>query len=327
MTTYMMGGIGSPDGLTMREVLKPEAGLDQILVKVKAAGLNRADLAAATGAYSASKDSEGKPIGMEWAGEVVALGAGVTEFAIGDMVTCSGSGGYAEYAIADKGRAIRYDPQRLPTEIAAVLPLALMTAHNALVTAGGMKKGDTVLVHGASSAVGLAALQIARLLGAGFVAGTSMSAAKLDRFKEFGADAGVDSSGNGWSAAFLEASGGKEANVIIDMVTGPKINETLRTAAVLANAVNVGRLGGSSAEFDLDFHALRRINFVGVTFRTRSIEEVRDIVTNMQADLWRFVESGKLSLPVDKTFSLAQAPDAHSYMATNKHFGKLVLVP
>lgn len=323
----MLGGVGSPNGLVMKDVPVPRTGPDQVLVKVRAAGMNRADLAAAVGGYSTGGDSQDRPIGMEWAGEVVALGEGVTELRVGDLVSCSGSGGYAEFAIADKGRAIRFSPGAFSFEQAAVLPLVLMTAHNALVTVGKMKKGDAVLVHGASSAVGLAALQIARLLGAGFVAGTSTDAVKRGRLRDFGADCALDPTREGWSADFLEASDGTGANVIVDMVTGPGINETLKTAAVLATAVNVGRLDGAAAEFDLDFHALKRISFVGVTFRTRSLTDVRDIVSSMKADLWNFVEAGELSLPIDKSFPLAQAPDAHAHMASNRHFGKLVLVP
>lgn len=327
MEPQMLGGVGSPDGLVMKRVPVPQAGPDQILVKVRAAGMNRADLAAAVGGYSTGPGTQDKPIGMEWSGEVVALGEGVSEFRVGDMVSCSGSGGYAEFAVADKGRAIRFSPATFCFEQAAVLPLALMTAHNALVTAGNMKQGDAVLVHGASSAVGLASMMIGRLLGAGFIAGTSTDAAKRARLGEFGAHCAIDSGQEGWSAAFLEANEGNGANVIVDMVTGPGINETLKTAAVLATAVNVGRLGGASAEFDLDFHALKRINFVGVTFRTRSIAEVRDIVSAMRTDLWSYVESGDLALPIDNTFALADAPAAQAHMASNRHFGKLALIP
>lgn len=327
MSELMNAGCASADGLVLKRVPVPTPGPDQLLVKVRAAGINRADLVAAKGAYSVSKDAADAPIGMEWAGEIVAVGANAGPFAEGDFVTCSGSGGYADYAVADKGRAIKFDPRRIPIEQAAVLPLALMTAHNALVTVGAMRRGDTVLVHGASSAVGLTAIRIAKLLGAGLVAGTSSNAAKGGRLSEFGADIAIDSSQDSWSAAFKEANGGQGADVIIDMVTGPHFSETMKAAALLGRIVNVGRLGGASTDFDLNLHALNRLAFLGVTFRTRSLTEVRQIATTMKRDLWSFVESGELSLPIDRSFPLARADEALAVMASNDHFGKLLLVP
>lgn len=216
MTGTMNAGCASADGLVLRRVPIPTAGSEQILVKVHAAGMNRADLAAAKGVYSLSKEAANAPIGMEWSGEVVGVGEHVDGFKAGDLVCCSGSGGYAEYAVADKGRAIKFDANKLAIEQAAVLPIALMTAHNALVTAGGMKAGDAVVVNGASSAVGLAALKIASLLGTRFVAGTSTNPAKRERLCEFGAAAAFDSSQPGWSEVLKVANGGQGADVIVD---------------------------------------------------------------------------------------------------------------
>jgi len=327
MTDTMRAGCASPDGLVSLRVPVPQAGGGQILVKVHAAGMNRADLVAAKGAYTPAKDTTSAPIGMEWAGEVVAVGDGVSEFRVGDLVCCSGSGGYAEFAVADTGRAIKIDPSRLSVEQASVLPLALMTAHNALVSVGGMRIGDAVLVHGASSAVGLAALRIASLLGARFVGGTSTDPAKRERLAEFGATATFDPSQANWSKAVKEATGGKGADVIVDMVTGPGLIETMKAAAVLGRIVNVGRLGGTRTEFDLDIHALNRLSVVGVTFRTRSLDEIREIVRLMKDDVWAFVESGQLALPIDRTFPLSEASQALDFMAANRHFGKLLLIP
>ena len=168
-------------------------------------------------------------------------------------------------------------------------------------------------------------LQIARLKGARLVIGTSTNAGRRERLKEFGADLAIDTTEPNWSARVLEATGGKGVDLIVDQVSASVANENLKAAAILGRIVNVGRLGGFKGEFDFDLHAMRRIDYIGVTFRTRSVEEVREIVQAMRADLWPDVESGKLSLPIDKTFPLDQAAEALAYMRANAHFGKIVL--
>lgn len=327
MSKNMIAGTASESGLILKEIPVPEAGSEQVLVKVHAAGINRADLIAATGAYGPPGDSFGKAIGMEWAGEIVAVGEGVKGLKIGDMVACSGMGGYAEYAVADMGRAIKFDPAKLPVEEAATLPLALMTAHNALSTAGAFKSGDSVLVHGASSAVGIAALRIARLLGASIVCGSSTQASKRALLKDFGADFSIDPTQAQWSKQVLDATEGRGVDVVVDMVTGPSLNEAMRATALLGRIVNVGRLGGKQVELDLDYHSFKRVSLIGVTFRSRSLIEVREVVRAMKEALWGHVEAGTLRLPLDRSFALHEAVDALGYMASNQHFGKLVIKP
>jgi NADPH2:quinone reductase len=237
----------------------------------------------------------------------------------------TGSGGYAEYAVADWGRASPIPANNMSYEQAATLPIALQTMHNALVTAGRLKIGETVLIQGASSGVGLMGLQVAKLKGAGLVIGTSTNAARRERLKEFGADLAVDTTEPDWSQKVLAATEGKGVNLIIDQVSASVANENMKAAAVLGRIVNVGRLGGFKGEFDYDLHALKRIDYIGVTFRTRSVAEVREIVRAMRADLWPHVESGKLALPIDKTFPLDQAAEALAHMRANRHLGKIVL--
>lgn len=239
-------------------------------------------------------------------------------------VACSGTGGYAEYALADAGRALPIGGALDPIT-AAGLPLALMTAYNALVTAGRFAAGQTILVHGASSGVGIAAMRIARLLNAGKVIGTSTNASKRDRLNEFGADLMIDPSSINWSQQILDATDGRGADVVVDMVTGAGINEAMRATALQGYLVNVGRLGGLTGEFDLDLHASRRLNFIGVTFRSRTLDEVRSIVSLLRRDIWPLVEQGKLTLPIDRRFAFADVADAHRYMAANQHLGKIVL--
>jgi NADPH2:quinone reductase len=169
------------------------------------------------------------------------------------------------------------------------------------------------------------ALQIAKKLGAGLVIGTSTDAVRRARLAEFGADLALDSRAPDWVKAVLDATDGKGVNLTIDQISGALVNQTMQASAVLGRIVNVGRLGGQRAEFDFELHALKRIDYIGVTFRTRSIDEVRDINRRMRADLWPAVETGQLHLPIDRTFPLDQAAEAQAHMRANQHFGKIVL--
>jgi len=322
----MRAGVAGENGLELCEVARPVPSAEQVLVHVAAAGMNRADLNAAKGAGVASKDSLGKPIGMEWAGEVVETGSDVRGFKAGDLVMCSGTGGYAEYAVSDAGRTLKLD-STFDLKQAATLPLALLTAHDAVITNGRLQNGDAVLVQGASSAVGLMALQIARLKDASIVAGTSINAERRSRLSEFGATHALDPKDASWADTLMSATAGKGVNLIVDMVSGASVNLSMKVAAVRGRMVNVGRLGGTKAEFDFDLHAAKRLDYIGVTFRTRTIAEIREIVSRMYKDLWEDVQAGRLSLPIDSSFSLADAPTAHTHMAANAHFGKIVIIP
>jgi len=293
-------------------------------VKVRAAALNRADLTTARGLPHGSHGGVGAAVGLEWAGEVAAVGAEVTGHAAGDRVMCSGTGGYAEYAVTDWGRVNRM-PDGLSFEQATTLPVALITMHNALVTAGRLHAPDSVLIQGASSGVGLMGLQIAKLRGAGLVVGSSTDAARRGRLNEFGADLVIDTREPAWPEQVLKATGGKGVNVVVDMLSGPVVAQTMKATALLGRIVNVGRLAGTRAEFDFDLHALRRIDYIGGTFRTRTLDEVREINRRMRDDLWDAVTAGKLALPIDRRFPLDQAVEAQAHMRANRHFGKIVL--
>jgi NADPH2:quinone reductase len=296
-----------------------------VLVRVRAAGLNRADLQVASGRSHGAIGGAGTIVGLEFAGEVEAVGSGVNTVKPGDRVMATGSSGYAEYAVADWGRVSPVPANNMSWEQAAALPIALQTMHNALITAGRLKEGETVLIQGASSGVGLMGLQIAKLKGARFVMGTSTNEGRRARLRDFGADLAIDTTRPDWSQEVVAATGGRGVDLIVDQVSASVANENMRAAAVLGRIVNVGRLGGFKGEFDFDLHALKRIDYIGVTFRTRSVEEVREIVRAMRDDLWPHVENGELSLPIDKTFPLDQAVAALAHMRANAHFGKIVL--
>jgi NADPH2:quinone reductase len=320
----MKAAVATDNGLEIRDIPQPTLKPFELLVKVKAAGLNRADLAAARGS---GHGKPGAPVGLDWAGEVVEVGSEAKGgFKPGDRVMCAGSGGYAEYAVCDWGRVVRI-PGDMSFEHAATLPVALGTMHDALVTNGRLKAGESVLIQGASSGVGLMALQIAKLLGAQPVIGTSTSADRRARLKEFGADVAIDTKEANWPDLVLNATNGQGANLIVDQVSGSLMNGTMKAAAIRGRIVNVGRLGGGKAEFDFDLHANRRLTYIGVTHRTRSVEELREETRAMWADLADAVAAKKLSLPVEKVFPLDEAKAAQEYMRANRHFGKILLVP
>ena len=180
-------------------------------------------------------------------------------------------------------------------------------------------------MQGASAGMGLMGMQIAKLLGASRVIGTSTNAERRARLAEYGCDVAVDTTDPAWPEQVKKATDGKGVNLIVDLVSGGVANGNLAAAALLGRIVNVGRLGGMKGEFDFDTHALKRIDYIGVTFRTRTAEDVREINRLMRADLWPAIEAGKLSLPIYKTYKLAAIADALSLMRANQHFGKIVI--
>ena len=321
----MRAAVVGEKGAVVRDIPKPEPAPNEILIKVHASSLNRADVGVAAGQQHGRVGGIGARLGLECSGEVEAIGREVTAFKPGDRVMASAPGGYADYATTDAGRAHRIPGNNMTYEQAACFPVALQTMHNAIVTAGRLKRGETLLIQGASSGVGLMGMQIGKLMGAATVMGGSTNAGRRARLKDYGCDLAIDTSDPKWPEQVKAATGGKGVDLIVDMVSAPVANQNLEAACVLGRIVNVGRLGGQKGEFNFDLHALKRIDYVGVTFRTRSPEEVREIVRLMRADLWPAVEAGKLSLPIDKTFPLEKVAEALAMMKSNQHFGKIVL--
>jgi NADPH:quinone reductase len=321
----MKAAVLTEQGVQVRDVPKPKPGPGQVLVKVHASSLNRADLIMASGRPHGNAGGPGTVMGLEWSGEIVEVGSEVKGLKAGDRVMCAGNGGYAEYAVTDWGRVMKIPANNMTYPQAATLPVALTTMHNAVITAGRMKAGESVLVQGASSGVGLMALQIAKLKGAGLVIGTSTNAERRAKLAAFGADLAVNSRDSGWADEVLKATGGKGVDLIVDQLSGYVANDNLKATKILGRIVNVGRMGGFKGEFDFDLHAARRIDYIGVTFRTRSVEEIREINAKVHADLWPLLEAGKLALPIDRTFPLEKAVEALAHMKANAHFGKIVL--
>lgn len=313
------------NGAVFEERDPPKPRPSEVLVRVHASALNRVDLAMSQGHVHGGAGGLGNVLGVEWAGEVVEAGPEAGAFKPGDRVMGSGSGAWAEYAVADIGRVLPLPDANLSFEQAATLPVALQTLHDALVTNGGLVAGQSVLIHGASSGVGLMGLQIAKARGASLVVGSSTNPERRVRLAEFGADLAVDSSDRGWVDQVLQATGGVGVDLVVDQVSGPRFNDIMRATRIGGRIVNVGRLGGDRGDFNFDLHALRRLTYVGVTFRTRSRDEVREINRRLVADLWPDLEAGRLRLPIDKLFAFDDLPAALDHMRANQHFGKIVI--
>ena len=321
----MKAAVLGEKGVEVRDVPRPTPKPNEVLIKVRASSLNRADTIVAAGIQHGPVGGVGARLGLECSGEVEAVGSEVTGFKAGDRVMGSAPGGFAEYTVTDAGRLHRIPGNNMTYAQAACFPIALQTMHNAVVTAGRLKRGETLLIQGASSGVGLMGMQIGKLMGASIVLGTSTNAHRRAQLKDYGCDVPIDTSKPDWPEDVKKATGGNGVNLIVDMVSAPVANGNLAACALLGRIVNVGRLGGTKGEFNYDLHALRRIDYIGVTFRTRTSVEVRDIVKAMRADLWPAVESGKLSLPIYKTFKLDHIVEALGVMTANQHFGKIVI--
>ncbi|MGJ5135419.1 zinc-binding dehydrogenase [Bradyrhizobium oligotrophicum] len=320
MKAYVYGA----QGAAITDIAKPTPKGTQVLVRVRACGLNRADLGMTKGHVHGAAGGVGTVLGMEWAGEVAELGPDAKGVKIGDKVMGSGSAAFAEYTLADHGRLF-HAPSNMNFDEAATLPIALTTMHNAVVTNGALQPGQRVLVQGASSGVGLMAMQIAKLKGASLVVGSSTDAMRRGRLNEFGADLAIDSSDPAWVDQLLQATNGEGVDLIIDQVSGKVANQNLAATKVLGRIVNVGRLGGTHADFNFDLHAARRITYVGVTFRTRSIEEIRTIFDEVKKDIWSAVAQRTLRLPIDRVFAFDDIGAAFAHMEANKHLGKIVV--
>src|ERR1700750_2608695 len=318
MKAYVYGA----NGAEVTDVAKPSPKGTQVLVKVHACGLNRADLGMTKGHAHGSAGGVGTVLGMEWAGEVAEVGPDAKGVQVGERVMGSGGAAFAEYTLADYGRLFRIPGNsNMNFEEAATLPVALATMHNAVVTSGALQPGQPVLIQGASSGVGLMAMQIAKLKGAKTVIGSSTDPMRPGRPKEFGADLAVDSSDPAWVEQVLKATDGEGVDLIVDQVSGKVANQNLKATKIKGRIVNVGRLGGTHGDFNFDLHAARRINYIGVTFRTRSIEEIRDIFNEVRRDIWPAVESRELKLPIDKVYPFTEIAAAFEHMEANKHLG------
>jgi len=311
--------------LRYQDVPEPVCGKSDLLIAVKAAALNRADLRRAATHFAASDKKNSLPIaGVELAGEVAALGADVTGFAVGDRVMAMAGGAYAEQAVIDYRLAIRVPPA-MSWEEAAATPITFVTAHDALMNAASFKAGESVFVQGASSGAGIASVQIARLKGAAHVFGTAGSPDKLERLRALGCDVPINYRSEDFVAVIRERTQSRGADVVIDLVGSHTAQGNVDAAAIRGRIVCVGRVAGLDATMNLDEFSRKRIHMIGVTFRTRSMEERIAAVRAFCDDVLPALAQGTIRPVIDSVHPLREAAAAQERMRANQHFGKIVL--
>jgi len=314
--------VPTPQGgkVELQDIPVPQVGAGQVLVRVRAAGLNRGEINQARELRSGNTITAG----VELAGEVAKVGEGVTGWREGDRVMGHGKGCQAEYVVMDP-LALMSVPENLSWVDAAAFPNVFITAHDAVVTNGELRKGESILVNGASGGVAMAAIQIASLLGAKPVIATSRSAAKLDKLSQFGVDVGIDSSRESQLEVVMAATDKRGVDVIIDTVGGPVFEANMDSLAVKGRLVNIARLGSATAQIDLAKLWLKRLKLIGVTFRTRTEQERLECIQACARDLLPFLEAGRIRLPIDRTFTIDEIAEAHASMQLDQHVGKIVL--
>ena len=305
----------------MVERPRPEPSRGEVRIRVRATAINRADLLQRMGGYPAPADAPADIPGLEFAGEVEALGPGVERLAVGDRVFgLVGGGAYAEAIVAHE-RAVARIPDGLSYEQAAAIPEAFITAHDAMVGQAGLRGGETLLVHAVGSGVGTAAVQLGRALGV-FVIGTARSAEKLARARELGLGAGVVPDGHKFADAVRKHG---EPSVILELIGGPYVDEDIRTSAVLGRIVLVGLLAGGRNEVDLGGLLRKRLRVFGTVLRARPLEEKIAAIRSFEAHVVPLVQRGLIAPVIDTVMDLDEAAAAHARMASNAGFGKIVL--
>jgi NADPH2:quinone reductase len=323
MTAIAITTPGAPDVLQPREVTTPEPGPGQILVKVAAAGVNRPDVMQRAGAYPAPPGHSPIP-GLEMAGTVAAAGAGVTRHKVGDKVTALlNGGGYAEYAIAEQGSALPL-PAGVDMIHAAAIPETFFTVWHNVFERGRLQAGEWLLVHGGSSGIGTTAIQLAKAFGAS-VAVTAGSEAKCQACRDLGADLAINYKSGDFVESIKAATEGKGADLILDMVGGKYIDRNLDAVAADGRIVQIAFLEGSKAEIDFTRLMLKRVTFTGSTLRIRTNAFKAELARSLEAKVWPLLAAGKVKVPIDQTFPLAKASEAHRRMESSAHVGKIVL--
>ncbi len=316
------GGSGPAEALRVAERPDPSPGPGEILIRVRAAGINRPDLLQRKGAYPPPTGAS-DVLGLEVAGEVAAVGDGVERWSVGDCVCALlGGGGYADLAVVDARHALPI-PDGLDFAQAAVLPETTFTVFANVFEAGGLKAGETLLIHGATSGIGVTAIQMAKAAGARVIA-TSRGAKKAEAALSLGADVSLDATAGDLSAAIADAGG---ADVVLDMVGQDYAELNLQALKPGGRWVVIATLTGWEARVDLRRIMVRRLTLTGSTLRARPADEKARLAQAVEATAWPWVASGAVRLPIERTFPLEEASAAHALLEAGDHIGKIVLIP
>ncbi|HET7752803.1 MAG TPA: NAD(P)H-quinone oxidoreductase [Anaeromyxobacteraceae bacterium] len=328
MKAVVFASKGGPEVVEWRDAPDPVAQRGEVLVRVRASAMNRADLLQRRGLYPPPPGWREDVPGLELAGDVVEVGAGVTAWRPGDRVMAIAAGeAHAELAVAHERMLIPV-PASLSWEEAGAVMEAGLTSHDALFTLGALRPGWPVLVHAAGSGVSTAAIQIAKAAGA-TVIGTSRTAEKLDRARGIGLDHGllVSKEEPKFGAEVKKLTGGRGVPLVLDFVGAPYAAENLAALATGGRIIVIGTMGGTKAQLDLAKVLHLRATVVGTTLRMRPLEEKIAATQSFARDVLPLLASGRVKAIVDSAIPMARAREAHERMEKNESFGKLVLVP
>jgi NADPH2:quinone reductase len=323
MTAIAITRPGGPQVLVPQPMAVPVPKDNEVLIAVKAAGVNRPDVFQRQGAYPPPPGAPATP-GLEVAGHVVAKGAAVKRYQEGDAVTALvPGGGYAQYCVAAEDNALPV-PQGISLIEAGGIPETFFTVWTNVFERGGLKPQETFLVHGGSSGIGTTAIMMAHQLGSRVFA-TAGSSEKCRACEALGAERGIDYRSEDFVAIVKAATEGKGVDVILDMVGGDYVGRNLAAAAMHGRIVNIAFLKGSKVEVDLLPIMMKRLTLTGSTLRPRSVAEKATIARALEAKVWPLLAQGKIRPQIYKTFPLAEAAEAHRLMESSAHVGKIVL--
>lgn len=324
MRAVVLTSYGEPEVLTLADVPEPEAGPEDVVVEVVATALNRADLLQRRGFYPEPGPKRAHEIpGMELSGRVVAVGSRVTAWSPGDEVMAIVSGGAYAERVAVHERQLLAVPRGVPVADAAALPEVGITAHDALVSQGGLRSGGWALVHAGASGVGSMAVQIGAAVGARTVATTSSG--KVADVRALGADVVVDYGSEDFVAAVAEATEGRGVDVVLDVVGGDYLARNLAALRVGGTIVQVGVMGGGKTTIDLGALLPKRAHLVGTVLRSRPLEEKVAASLRFAREVVPAIEAGTIVPVIDRRFPLAEIADAHRYLESNANVGKVLI--
>jgi putative PIG3 family NAD(P)H quinone oxidoreductase len=324
MRAVVLTGAGGPDVLRIQEVPTPEPGWGQVRVRVRSAGLNRADLLQRQGHYPAPPDAQADIPGLEFAGEVEKLGPGATDFKLGEYVFgIVGGGGQAEFVVVPERTLVRV-PASLDPLAAGGVPEAFITAHDALFTQGQLRLGERLLIHAVGSGLGTAMVQLARAASC-TVLGTARSENKLERAEALGMDIGIHAPEGRFAAKVREATNGAGVNMVADVLGGGALHENLASLSYQGRMVVIGLMSGSREEVDLSQLLTRRLKLWGTVLRSRPLEEKIAATRAFSEQVVPLLARGVVKPVIDRVYPAQAVQAAHQQMARNENFGKIVL--